>query len=202
MTVAARCSTTSRGCFRRMRRAATTSPSWGRRAGRQRHRSARRLTDAPSVPAHAPGERWVAPRRWSTTARSPRASDDPSARGTRVAGWWTDARAAAVAEALARLAWHDLTDRTLAQQVVGAVDRYVVLRFVSNIPGAKAGRVGPVEPADTRHVRVDPLARGLAGREWRDFSLDRLCADLITALVAWQAEWESVPGTSGEVEDR
>src|SRR3954468_18658912 len=199
MTVAAPCSTTSRGCFRRMCRAATTSPSWGRRAERQRHRGARRLTDALSVPVHAPGERWVAPRRWSTTARSPRASDDPSARGTRVAGWWTDARAAAVAEALARLAWRDLTDRTLAQQVVGAVDRYVVLRFVSNIPGAKAGRVGPV---DTRDVRVDLLARRLAARQWRDFSLDRLCADLITALVAWQAERESAPGTGGGVEDR
>src|SRR4051795_2604848 len=47
MTVAAPCSTTSRGCFRRMRRAATTSPSWGRRAERQRHRGARRVT--PSV---------------------------------------------------------------------------------------------------------------------------------------------------------
>jgi hypothetical protein len=119
-----------------------------------------------------------------------------------VAGWWTDARAAAVAEALARLAWRDLTDRTLAQQVVGAVDRYVVLRFVSNIPGAKAGRVGPVEPADTRDVRVDLLARRLAARQWRDFSLDRLCADLITALAAWQAERESAPGPDGAVEDR
>src|SRR4051794_25749528 len=202
MTVAAPCSTTSRGCFRRMRRAATTSPSWGRRADRHRHRGARRLTDAPFVPAHAPGERWVAPRRWSTTARTPRASDDPSARGTRVAGWWADARAAAVAEALARLAWRDLTDRTLAQQVVGAVDRYVVLRFVSNIPGAKAGRVGPVEPADTRDVRVALRAGGRGARRWRHFPPDRLCADLITALVAWQAERESAPGTGGGVEDR
>jgi len=119
-----------------------------------------------------------------------------------VAGWWADARAAAVAEALARLAWRDLTDRTLAQQVVGAVDRYVVLRFVSSIPGAKAGPVGPVEPADARDVRVDLLVRRLAARQWRDFSLDRLCADLITALVAWQAERESAPGTGGGVEDR
>lgn len=115
-----------------------------------------------------------------------------------VAGWWADARA----EALARLAWRGLTDRTLARHVVGAVDRYVVLRFVGSIPGAKAGRVGPVEPADTGDVRVDLLARRLAARQWRDFSLDRLCADLVTALAAWQAEGESAAGTGGGVEDR
>src|SRR3954449_6795296 len=122
--------------------------------------------------------------------------------GPRVAGWWADARAAAVAEALAPFAWRDLTERMLAQQAVGAVDRYVVLRFVSGIPGAKAGRVGPVEPADPDDARVDLLVRRLAARQWRNFSLDRLCADLITALAAWWAERESAPGLGGAVEDR
>jgi hypothetical protein len=119
-----------------------------------------------------------------------------------VAGWWVDARAAAVAEALAPFAWRDFTDRMLARQAVGAVDRYVILIFVSSIPGAKAGRVGPVEPADPGDPRVGLLVRRLAARQWRDFSLDRLCADLITALAAWWAERESAPGLGGPVEDR
>jgi len=119
-----------------------------------------------------------------------------------VAGWWADARAAAVAEALAPFAWRDFTDRMLARQAVGAVDRYVVLRFVSSIPGAKAGGVGPVEPADPGDARVDLLVRRLAARQWRDFCLDRLSADLITALAAWQAEREAAPGLGGAVDDR
>jgi hypothetical protein len=119
-----------------------------------------------------------------------------------VAGWWADARAAAVAEALAPFGWRDFTDRMLARRAVGAIDRYVVLRFVSTIPGAKAGEVGPVEPADPGDARVDLLVRTLEARRWRGFSLDRLCADLIAALAAWQADWESAAGPGGAVEDR
>jgi hypothetical protein len=119
-----------------------------------------------------------------------------------VAGWWADARAAAMAEALAPLAWRDFTDQMLARQAVGAVDRYVVLRFVSSIPGAKAGRLGPVEPADPGDARVDLLVRRLSAQQWRDFSLDRLCADLVTALAAWWADRDSAPGLGGAVEDR
>jgi hypothetical protein len=119
-----------------------------------------------------------------------------------VAGWWADARAAAVAEVLAPFAWRDFTDRMLARRVVGAVDRYVVLRFVSTIPGARAGGIGPVDPADVDDARVDALVRTLGARQWRAFSLDRLCAELIAALAAWQADWESAPGPGGAVEDR
>jgi hypothetical protein len=119
-----------------------------------------------------------------------------------VAGWWADARAAAVAEALGPFAWRNFTDRMLARRAVGAVDRYVVLRFVSSIPGAKAGRIGPVEPADPGDARVDALVRTLGARQWRGYSLDRLCADLNAALAAWQADWESASGPGGAVEDR
>ena len=55
-----------------------------------------------------------------------------------MSGWWADARAAAVAEALAPFGWRDFTDRMLARRVVGAIDRYVVLRFVSTIPGRRS----------------------------------------------------------------
>src|SRR4051794_21103152 len=58
----------------------------------------------------------------------------------------------------------------LAPPGVGAVDRYVVLRFVSTIPGARAGRAGPVEPAEPGDPRVDLLVRRLTARQWRDSS--------------------------------
>ena len=119
-----------------------------------------------------------------------------------MAGWWVDARAASVAEVLAPFAWRDFTDLMLARRVVGAVDRYVVLRFVSTIPGAGPGGIGPVDPADVDDPRVDVLVRMLGARQWRGFSLDRLCADLIAVLAAWQADWESAPGPGGAVEDR
>jgi hypothetical protein len=118
-----------------------------------------------------------------------------------VAGWWADARAAAVAEQLAPFAWRDFTDRMLARRAVGAVDRYVVLRFVSTIPGATTGAVGPVEPADADDARVDLLVRTLEARQWRGLSLDRLCADLIAALAAWPVDGESARGRGGAVDD-
>jgi hypothetical protein len=81
-----------------------------------------------------------------------------------VAGWWADARVAAVAEALAPFGWRDFTDRMLARRAVGAVDRYIGLRFVSTIPGAKAGGVGPVEQADpATHASTSWCARWRRG---------------------------------------
>jgi hypothetical protein len=118
-----------------------------------------------------------------------------------VSGWWADARAAAVAEALAPFGWRDFTDRMLARRVVGAIDRYVVLRLLSTIPGANAGPLGSVEPADPGDARVDLLVRRLEARQWRGFSLERLCADLVAALAAWQADWESA-GPGSTVDDR
>jgi hypothetical protein len=119
-----------------------------------------------------------------------------------VAGWWADARAAAVAEALAPFRWRDFTDRMLARRVVAAADRDVVLRFVGTIPGATAGTVGPVEPTDRGDPRVGLLVRTLEARPWRGLSLDRLCVDLIAVLAAWQADQESAAGPGGTVENR
>src|SRR3954454_21483930 len=92
----------------------------------------------------------------------------------RVAGWWADARAAAVAEALAPYAWRDLTDRMLARRVVGAVDQHVVVRFLASVPGATVGDVQPVEPADAGDERMDILISALGGHQWRGWSLARL----------------------------
>ena len=99
-----------------------------------------------------------------------------------------------VAEVLAPFAWLDFTDEMLARRVVVAVDRYVVLRFVSTIPGASPGGIGPVHPADVDDARVDVLVRTLGARQWRGFSLDRVCAYLVAALGAWQAARESASG--------
>src|SRR4051794_11008786 len=94
--------------------------------------------------------------------------------GPRVAGWWADARAAAVAEALAPFAWRDFTDRMLAGGAGGGVARCVVLCCVSSTRGATPGGVGPVDPAAPGDPRVALLGGGLAVRQGRDFSLDRL----------------------------
>jgi hypothetical protein len=130
--------------------------------------------------------------------------------GARVTGSWADARAAAMAEAAAEAAaealapfrWRELTDEMLARRVVGAIDRYVVLRLVAAVPGATAGGVGPVEPADRDDARVRPLVRTLGARPWRGFSLERVCAELIAVLTAWQAARDAAGGPGGTMEDR
>jgi hypothetical protein len=104
-----------------------------------------------------------------------------------VAGWWADARAAAVADELAPYVWRDFTDRMLARRFVGAADRYSVLHFLSGLPGASVGPMGPVEPAHQDDPRVALLAGALEARQWRGLSLARLCVDLVNLLDEWQA---------------
>ena len=93
-----------------------------------------------------------------------------------------------MAAALAPYAWRDLTERMLARRVVGAVDRYTVVRFLTNVPGTDVGAIPPVDPADTGDERVHSLMRALDGQQWRARSLGRLCADLLASLESWQAE--------------
>ena len=95
--------------------------------------------------------------------------------------------AAVVAAALMPYAWRELTDRMLARRVVGMLDRYVVLDFISDLPGVDAGPVEEIEPAEPGDARVDALVRGLYGQEWRSRSLFRLCTDLVSTLEAWHA---------------
>ena len=103
-----------------------------------------------------------------------------------------DERAAAVVTALAPYAWRDLTERMLARRVVGAADRHSVVVFLTSVPGTDLGEVGPVEPADAGDERVDVLLSALDGRQWRGWSLGRLCTDLLASLGAWQAEREAL----------
>jgi hypothetical protein len=108
-----------------------------------------------------------------------------------VAPRWADPRAAAVAAELAPYAWRDLTEWMLARRVLAAADRYSVVRLIHSVPGAAVGVLEPLEPAPGSDVRIDVLARTLHDRRWRGLSVERVCADLLAALDAWQAERES-----------
>jgi hypothetical protein len=102
-----------------------------------------------------------------------------------------DDPAAAVAAALAPYAWREFNDRTIARRAVGALDRHLVVGFLAGLPGTEVGVVGAVEPGDADDARVDALVGALDGRQWRAWSMARLCATLLSALEKWQAERES-----------
>ena len=108
-----------------------------------------------------------------------------------MAPWSADPRAAAAAAALAPHAWQDLTEQMLARLVLAAWDRASVVRLLHSVPGVAVGEEEPMKPAETGDVRVEVLARTIRGRQWREFSLDRLCADLLTALDGWQARQDA-----------
>jgi hypothetical protein len=97
-----------------------------------------------------------------------------------------------VAATLAPYAWREFTDRMLARRVVGEVDRWVVIGFLSGVPGTDIGIEGAVEPAEAGDERVDALLWALDGQQWRGWALARLCAELVAALDAWDAERESL----------
>jgi hypothetical protein len=101
-----------------------------------------------------------------------------------------DQRTASVAAALTPCAWRDLTDRMLARQVLAAADRFRVVRLIHSVPGAAVGGQPLMEPAEDTDARIGALLPVLTGRRWRELSLDRLCADLLTALDAWEAAWD------------
>ena len=103
-----------------------------------------------------------------------------------------DEGAAAVAAALAPYAWRDLTERMLARHVIDAADRHSVVVLLTSVPGTDLGQVGPVEPADAGDERVDVLLSALDGRQWRGWSLGRLCTHLLASLQSWQAEREAL----------
>ncbi|WP_138760007.1 hypothetical protein [Modestobacter altitudinis] len=108
-----------------------------------------------------------------------------------MAGCPADARAAAVADALAPCPWREFTDRMLARRVVAAVDRHDLTVFVAGEPGADVGDFGPVDPADPGDGRVEAVVRALDQRRWRGSSLDRLCAELVASLESWQTARDS-----------
>jgi hypothetical protein len=105
-----------------------------------------------------------------------------------VPGGIDDEWGAAVAAALAPYDWRGLTQRMLARRVIGAVDRQIVVRVLAGVPGTEVGADLPVEPADAGDDRVHPLVHALDGRQWRGWSLARLCAHLLRALESWHTE--------------
>jgi hypothetical protein len=102
-----------------------------------------------------------------------------------------DERTAAVAAALAPYLWRGLTDRMLARRVVGALDRHSLVGFLTALPGTDVGPASPVEPAAPGDERVEVLVHVLEDRPWQEAVLDRLCAELVTALDTWEAERET-----------
>lgn len=112
-----------------------------------------------------------------------------------------DTGAAAIAAVVAPYAWRSFTDAMLARWALGAVDQHVVANFVSTVPGAGLGVADPPEPAEADDERVRVLVAMLEGRRWRTISLDRLCADIISSLAAWQAERDLSDAAVRPVED-
>ena len=106
-----------------------------------------------------------------------------------------------VTAALAPYAWRGFTEAMLARRVLGAVDQHVINDFVGTLPGAEIGLAGPPEPADPGDARVEALVLALEGRRWRRFSLDRVCADLVSLLTAWQAEHDLFHSAAWPLED-
>jgi hypothetical protein len=102
-----------------------------------------------------------------------------------------DECAAAVAAVLAPYAWRSFTVPMLVRRVVGAADRYSVLRFLGTLPGTDVGDIDALEPVEAGDERVDFLVDELEGRSWRGWSLPCLCSQLLTALEAWQADRDS-----------
>ena len=108
-----------------------------------------------------------------------------------MAAWPADPRVVAVADALAPYPWREFTDRMLARRVVAAVDRYDLTVFVTGEPGTAVGDFGPVHPADPGDGRVEAVVRLLDHRRWRGSSLERLCAELVASIEAWQTARDS-----------
>jgi hypothetical protein len=108
-----------------------------------------------------------------------------------VAAGPADARVAAVVDALAPYPWREFTDRMLARRVVAAADRHDLTVFVTAEPGTDVGDFVPAQPADAGDGRVEAIVRLLDQRRWRGSSLDRLCAELVAAIGAWQTARDS-----------
>jgi hypothetical protein len=79
----------------------------------------------------------------------------------------------------------------LARRAVAAVDRYVVLDFLHDLPGTVIGPIEAVEPAEADDPRVDVMVGALEGRPWRGWSLARLCSTVTSTLEVWHQARDS-----------
>ena len=102
----------------------------------------------------------------------------------------TGAVVASVAAELAPYAWRAFTARMLARRVVAAVDRHVVVNWLSTVPGVEVGLVDSYDPADAEDERVEVLAHALKGWRWRRVALERVCLHLVARLQVWHDDQE------------
>ena len=94
--------------------------------------------------------------------------------------------------ALAPHAWRAFTERMLVRRALGALDECCVVRFLGTIPGTDVGGVGVVEPVDAADERVDVLVQALSATRWREWTLARLSAALVSSVEAWQTDRERI----------
>jgi hypothetical protein len=100
-------------------------------------------------------------------------------------GRFSGEAAAVAAAALAPCAWREFSSRMVARRVLGALDHFAVLDFLSDIDGVDLGTVEAIELTAAEDPRVEPLVAGLDGEHWRSTSLVRLSAGLVASLERW-----------------
>ena len=100
-------------------------------------------------------------------------------------GRFSGEAAAVAAAALAPCAWREFGAGMIARRVLGALDHYVVLDFLSGVDGVDPGTVETIELTDADDPRVDALVAGLDPEHWRGTSLVQLAAGLVTSLERW-----------------
>jgi hypothetical protein len=93
--------------------------------------------------------------------------------------------AAVAAAALAPCAWREFSGHMVARRVLGALDHYAVLDFLSDVDGIDLGTVQAIELTDDGDPRVEALVAGLDGDLWRRTSLVQLAAGLVASLERW-----------------
>ena len=100
-------------------------------------------------------------------------------------GRFSGEAAAVATAALAPCAWRELDARMVVRRVLGALDHYAVIDFLSDVEGLDLGGVETIELSDAGDPRVEALVAGLDEEQWRGTSLVRLAAGLVTSLERW-----------------
>src|SRR3954467_15115223 len=100
-------------------------------------------------------------------------------------GRFSGEAAAVAAAALTPYAWREFSARMVARRVLGALDAYAVLDFLSDVEGIDLGTAETIELTEAGDPRVEALVGGLEGEHWRSSSLVGLATGLVTSLERW-----------------